>query len=469
MRGLPKLHKANVPMRPITSGIGSAPHRLAKVLARPLSSALGTISDAHLRNTDDLMEQIKDVDLTDKYLASFDVKSLFTNVSVDGALEAIKSIVKNIDPNQLPVPKDDYVKLLAMCLTFGGFQFRSEEYCQHRGLAMGSPLSPVAACLYMEWLEKHHYQDIMGNNVVWVRYVDDILVVVPKEMNLDEKLAKLNSVDDKIQFTLEKENDGTIAFLDTVIMRGTQPKFKVYRKPTNKESYVHFYSGHNDRVKSGVVLGFFLRAYRICSEDYLDDEIQHIIASFTKLKYPKGFLINLKRKAINIRKRATTTKEKRNERYVTLPNSKPAETIAKQLETSGFKVAFSSGKKVGDMLTRHELRKTEDKSLVYKIPCRSCEKSYIGETGRGLETRLKEHKRDMRNSADHSALVIHAQKTNHLPNWGGAGILALCKNRENRKATEAAYIAMNETINIRVGSMKWAKSAAMYSLKEAQH
>ena len=58
MRGLPKVHKTNIPMRPITSGIGSAPHRLAKVLARPLSNSLGAISDAHLRNTDDLIEKI---------------------------------------------------------------------------------------------------------------------------------------------------------------------------------------------------------------------------------------------------------------------------------------------------------------------------------------------------------------------------------------------------------------------------
>ena len=31
MKGLPKIHKPGIPMRPITSGIGSAPHRLAKL------------------------------------------------------------------------------------------------------------------------------------------------------------------------------------------------------------------------------------------------------------------------------------------------------------------------------------------------------------------------------------------------------------------------------------------------------
>ena len=60
-----------------------------------------------------------------------------------------------------------------------------------------------------------------------------------------------------------------------------------------------------------------------------------------------------------------------------------------------------------------------------KIPCGSCSKSYIGETGRGLQTRLKEHKRYMRNNSEHSALVIHAEKTHHIPDWGGAVLSVL--------------------------------------------
>ena len=88
------------------------------MLARPLSSTLGAISDAHLRNTDDLMEKLEDVDFSDKCLASFDVKSLFTNVPVEGALKAIKTVVDNMTPDQLPLPKADYLKLITMCMNF---------------------------------------------------------------------------------------------------------------------------------------------------------------------------------------------------------------------------------------------------------------------------------------------------------------------------------------------------------------
>ena len=43
---LPKAHKPDIPLRPIISGIGSAPpHNIAKLLAKLLSPLLGTISD----------------------------------------------------------------------------------------------------------------------------------------------------------------------------------------------------------------------------------------------------------------------------------------------------------------------------------------------------------------------------------------------------------------------------------------
>ena len=212
MRGLPKLHKESTPMRPITSGIGSAPHRLAKLLAKPLSANLGAVSEAHLRNSGKLIERLQDLDFTDKCLASFDVKALFINVPVDGAVKVIKEVVNNIDADQLPLKKTDYLKLIAMCMKFEGFMFGSQEYIQHSGLAMGSPLSPVAACLYMEWLEKHQYKNIMGEGTFWVHYIEDVLVVVPQTMDSNEKLKELNLVDPKIQFMIETEKEGSIPF-----------------------------------------------------------------------------------------------------------------------------------------------------------------------------------------------------------------------------------------------------------------
>ncbi|XP_076066076.1 uncharacterized protein LOC143039720 [Oratosquilla oratoria] len=136
MHGLPKVHKEGIPMRPITSRIGSFHLRLAKILSKPLSNTLGSISGAHLRNSTDLIERLKTIDFTDKILFSYNVTALFTNVSVKGALEAVKNVVANIDDGSLPVPKTDYIKLISMCIKFWSFTFNNNEYISNLGVSL---------------------------------------------------------------------------------------------------------------------------------------------------------------------------------------------------------------------------------------------------------------------------------------------------------------------------------------------
>ena len=71
MRGLPKVHKAGRPMRPITSGVGSTSYRLAKILAKPLTHALGSLSNATSK-TLEVIERLKGNDFPNKRLASLD-------------------------------------------------------------------------------------------------------------------------------------------------------------------------------------------------------------------------------------------------------------------------------------------------------------------------------------------------------------------------------------------------------------
>ena len=470
MKGLPKVHKAGMPLRPITSGIGSAPHKLAKTLAKPLTKALGSVSGTHIKNTAEMMIKIKEVTHVDgKKIASFDVKSLFTNVPVDEAIQAIKKVIEKTNDNDLPLPKDDYLNLVELCMKFGCFTYNGEEYFQHSGLAMGSPLSPVAACLFMEFLEEEHFLKILGNDSLWLRYVDDVVVVVPKEKNLTEELKKLNSVHGNIEFTIEEEKGKEMAFLDTCIVRTeTCFKFKVFRKPTNKEDYVHFYSGHNERTKSGIVIGFFLRAFRICDTEYLKEELEHIYETFAKLKYPKGFLIKQREKAERIMKRNSDNKDeekrkhKTTKRWISIPNSKKAEVISRTLEKSNIKVATNAGTKIQEIVTRKQQKAdtNEEKSVVYEIPCRGCDQSYVGETGRGVDVRLREHRNDVKFHRISNAIVLHIEKCNHLPDWNGTRLLEKNIKKSTRKMLEAAHILTRDTFNSRGGFITWSTMAA---------
>ena len=467
MRGLPKTHKPGVPMRPITSGIGSAPHRLAKHLAKPLTSALGKISDSHLKNSTDLMRKLREVNFSEKQIVSFDVKSLFTNVPINGAINAVNKVLEEISESELPLNKKDYLKLVEMCMNFGSFTFDSYTYRQHEGLPMGSPLSCVAACLFMESLESEHYCNIIPNGSKWYRYVDDCLVVLDKDTDLDMLLREMNNVHEKIQFTIEKESNNSLPFLDTVVIRaGNDVKFKVYRKPTNKDDFIHYQSAHDEKTKSGVIIGFYLRALRICSPEYVDEEIKYINESFGKLGYPKGMLALSLKKARSISARGEIREERDNVSYLVVPNSDLAQALRATLRPTGLVIVCDSGRKIGELVRPKIKGYGNDNSVVYKIPCGGCDKAYYGETYRGLEKRIKEHRADVRYHRTTSAFVNHIDQAGHLPKWEDAITLEKNVNRQSRKVLEAMHIAINKNINQRTGDLKWAKITAAVASRE---
>ncbi|XP_069988479.1 uncharacterized protein [Penaeus vannamei] len=105
---------------------------------------------------------------------------------------------------ELPLPKHHFISFVKLCVDFGFFEFAGEENQEISGLAMGSPLSAVLACLFVETLERNHFRDIIGRRSTWLRYVDDVLVIVPSRSCL-HTLTRLNSVHEKIQFRVEEE------------------------------------------------------------------------------------------------------------------------------------------------------------------------------------------------------------------------------------------------------------------------
>ena len=475
MRGQPKTHKVGVPMRPITSGIGSAPHRLAKHLAKPLTQCLGVMSPTHLKNSADLLQKLKNVAHWGKKMVSFDVKSLFTNVSVDGAMRALRKVLDLADV-ELPVPKEDYIKLVGLCVKFGSFEFQGEEYTQINGLAMGSPLSAVLANLYMELLEKEDYLPILGDSVSMFRYVDDMIAFIPDETNVEDLLGELNGVEPAIQFTCEEEKDDKIPFLDVVIIRSAQGlKFSVHRKPTNKDDFVHYFSSHSEGTKRGIVIGFFLRAYRICSPEYLQEEIDYITKTFIKLRFPESLVVILQRKAQKIKCRAgmqhqagtnKANEEAKLKTTLVVPSSQQGENIIKSM-AENVRIVASSGKKIAEMVRKKRAMKRDRDSIVYKIPCSKCDKSYFGETGRGLGTRIKEHKNDLRNHRTTKAIVHHADEAGHLPKWNDAEPLHANLTKTQRWLIEAAYIKTGKAINMSPGFFKLHDSIAERIKKEA--
>ncbi len=54
-----------------------------------------------------------------------------------------------------------------------------------------------------------------------------------------------------------------------------------------------------------------------------------------------------------------------------------------------------------------------NEGCLYTLPCKNCNRFYIGQTGKTLEQRNKEHKYSVRTGQQSNALFIHVRDTNH--------------------------------------------------------
>ena len=100
-------------------------------------------------------------------------------------------------------------------------------------LSMGCKLSPYLANIFMCDLEEKIKKSKFFPTV-WHRYVDDIFCIVNPRI-LNTLLNFLNSLHPSLKFTLEKEENRKIAFLDLHIEVSEEQDlvFSIYRKPTH--------------------------------------------------------------------------------------------------------------------------------------------------------------------------------------------------------------------------------------------
>ena len=144
---------------------------------------------------------------------------------------------------------------------------------------MGSPVNPIVANLHMEYLEQKALSTAPHPPRFWHRFVEDTFVI-HKEVNKQDFLQHINSVDPTIRFTVEdNKEDGSIPFLDTIVKPEADGSLSitVYRKPTHTDQYLQWDSHHHISAKFSVIHTISHRAKTVCSKpELLQQEKDHL-------------------------------------------------------------------------------------------------------------------------------------------------------------------------------------------------
>ena len=211
-------------------------------------------------------EKIQDHEI----MVSFDVESLFTNVPIEGAVQAaLRKLGSNptlVDRTTLTPAQ--IANLFDFVLRSTYFQCNGSIYEQREGAAMGSPISGVIANLYMETFEEQAIDSAPFKPKILKRYMDDTFTILDRD-RVDSFLQHLNSQQPTIRFTMKTENDNKIAFLDASVSREPDGRLttSVYRKPTHTDQYLAYDSHHPQSVKLGIVK--CLSASHLCGKETL--------------------------------------------------------------------------------------------------------------------------------------------------------------------------------------------------------
>ena len=213
-----KIHKKDNPIRPIVDYTDSMGYETSRALADLLNPLIRN-TEHHVKNSKDLANELSGVFIEDNEMFfSHDVVSLFINTPIKQSLDIIeKQLMDDKDlKKRTKLSVEDIVELLEFILTTTYFEFRGGIYRQRFGAAVGSPVSPIVANVFMEFLEQHAIATAPMDcrPRLWKRYVDGVLEIIKKErvQNLTDHLNQADSTN-SIKFTHEEEKDGKYLFL----------------------------------------------------------------------------------------------------------------------------------------------------------------------------------------------------------------------------------------------------------------
>lgn len=419
---------------------GSAYYKIANQVTEWLS----VVTECNINcSSKTISESLSDIHLQgDEELVSFDVTSLYTNVPVYEAISDCTNLLYSGRYKKPPVDINTFRKLLEICscnvimLTHDGY------YKQTDGLAMGSPPAPLLA---NGWMHKFD-NTVKGDSTLFARYMDDILQNI-KSIHVNDKLNEINDLHPSLKFTIEKESEGSLPFLDMRIHHNPDGSLAStwYCKKTDTGLLMNYHASAPVKYKRSVVSGMVHRIIRACSSwKFIHESLQKAKIILNNNQYPPAFYEPIIKKVLH--SMFDPPDQSENEESEDQPEKKMIFIQYRGKVTEKFKQSLN--KLQAPCTVIETLRKLKtvlpslkpaiDKELksgiIYEICCSRCNSRYVGQSTRHLLTRIKEHSRAS------SPVGLHFRACDSIVTMDDVKILATAKFQKQLMILEALFI-----------------------------
>jgi len=301
--GLPKIHKKDIPLRPIVSQIDSPSYKLNKYLDYLLTTAEKEIPYL-LQDTTKFLQYLNNIQAINyckPILFTIDVTSLYTVLPHEMCIKYVAEMYSetldkwvNYTPDIKPIDVDSLKIIITTILNQTFFQFNNKTYGQKFGITMGAPSSVKLANITLyKHLQKLQasYRDSKPQHLY--RLIDDVFGLwLDTKENLLKWFNYLNESHPSIKFTIDYSYT-EIPFLDTLVyVEDNILKTKLYKKPTDKKQYLHYNSEHPAYMKNSIPFAQALRYRRVTTDNYiLDEELKLLNEAFVSRGYPTNKVV----------------------------------------------------------------------------------------------------------------------------------------------------------------------------------
>ena len=217
-------------------------------------------------------------------MISFNIESLFTNIPFEEPINICvdKFFESNTKVNNLT--KECFRSLLELATLDSFFIFDGKYYKQKDSVAMGSPLGPTLTNVFLCHFEEQWMSDCPID-------CKNIFLLFSSELHVTKFLNYMNSKHRNFKFTVEREENNSLSFLDIKFFCDTG-KFQtsIYRKPTFSGVLTNFESFLPISYKQNLISTLLHRGFMICfSCRILHMELLKLQQIFINNWYPKMF------------------------------------------------------------------------------------------------------------------------------------------------------------------------------------
>ena len=463
------IHKDNIPLRPILAASKRAGYKIAKYLV-PLIEPFAS-NDFTLKNSYEFYSSNQGLNNSNTTGYSYDITSLYTNIPVDETINILCDKIFLLSSTFHNFDRNHFCKLLHSAVSNTYFFFNNYLYKQKEGLAMGNPLAPALANVFL-----CHIEDLIFSTCpdsykpkFYRRYLDDTFAVFDSETQATNFFQFINSIHKNLSFTIEKQVDRKLPFLDLCVANsGGVFQTSVFRKPSFTGLGLSFFSFCPYIFKINALKTLLHRAHHLSSNYSLfNDEMCYLKTFFENNGYPLKLFDSILRKFLNKVRRPiipTITVEKRTV-YVSLPYFGPlTHDLGKQLNVVlspcypqiNFKFCFKNNYRISSFFEFKDSLPAElCANIIYKFSCGSCQGSYIGSTTKQSRIRFFQHlgKSPRTNRPvtvpAHSTPRNHCHENDHLLSLNDFKIIDSANNEHELRILESLYICKEKpSLNI---------------------